>query len=119
MSEADFVWVPSEETKRQSQLGAFLARHGLADYQALHARAADDPDWFWNAVIRFFDIQFEQQYERVLDLSAGIPWARWCVGGRTNLVLSSLDAHMTTSVEPRLVVPFSAVRFMIPSRAIA
>ena len=69
-----FVWVPSEETKAASRLGAFLRRHDLNDYAALHARAARDPDWFWNAVIEFFDIRFEAPYDQVLDLSAGIHW---------------------------------------------
>ena len=102
--EANFVWVPSDEVKLASRLGEFLGRYGLADYPALHDRAADDPDWFWDAVIRYFDIRFDTPYERVLDLSAGIPWAKWCVGGRTNLVLSCLDAHMATPARSRLAI---------------
>ena len=96
-AESAFVWVPSDEVKRASRLGAFLARHGLADYAALHARAANDPEWFWDAVIRYFNLRFDTPYERVLDLCAGIAWPKWCVGGRTNLVLTCLDGHMATA----------------------
>ena len=93
-TDSEFVWVPSDEMKRASRLGGFLRLHGLADCAALHARATDDPEWFWDAVIRYFDLRFETPYERVLDLSGGIAWPKWCAGGRTNLVLSCLDAHM-------------------------
>ena len=103
-TEPEFVWVPSDGVKRASRLGDFLARHGLADCTALRARAADDPAWFWDAVIRYFGLRFEVPYERVLDLSAGIPWPKWCVGGRTNLVLTCLDAHMATPVRDRLAI---------------
>ena len=103
-TEPEFVWVPSDEVKRASRLGDFLARHGLADYPALRARAADDPGWFWDAVVRYFDLRFDVPYERVLDLSAGIAWPKWCVGGRTNLVLTCLDAHMETPVRDRLAI---------------
>ena len=96
MSAERFVWVPSEEIKSASRLGVFLRRHDLTDYAALHLRAARDPEWFWNAVIEFFAIKFAVPYDQVLDLSAGIPWAKWCVGGKTNLVLNCLDAHMGT-----------------------
>jgi acetyl-CoA synthetase len=104
VSAEEFVWVPSEEVKRDSRLGEFLGRHGLPDYPALHRRAAEDPEWFWNAVVEYFGIRFEQPYERVLDISAGIPWAKWCVGGRTNLVLNCLDAHVGTPTSARTAI---------------
>lgn len=97
-ADSEFVWVPSDELKRSSRLGGFLRRHGLADCAALHARAAGDPEWFWDAVIRYFDLRFDTPYERVLDLTGGIAWPTWCAGGRTNLVLTCLDAHMADDV---------------------
>ena len=101
MTAADFVWIPDDGIKAGSRLGAFLREHALADYAALHVRAEEDPDWFWDAVIRFFDIRFPTPYSRVLDLSEGIPWARWCIGGRTNLVLNCLDRHMAGPARDR------------------
>ena len=97
-TESGFVWVPSEELKRASRLGAFLGRHGLKSCDALRVRAAYDPEWFWDAVIRYIDLRFDTPYERALDLSVGIAWPKWCVGGRTNLVLTCLDAHMATAI---------------------
>ena len=28
-----------------------------------------------------------------MDESAGIPWTKWCVGGKTNIVLNCIDRH--------------------------
>lgn len=94
MSASLFVWEPSEETTRTSNLRAFLDAHGLADFAALCVRADDDPEWFWEAVIRYHNIRFYRPYERVLDLSEGKPWARWCVGGTTNLAMNCLERHL-------------------------
>ena len=59
MAGEDFVWVPSEELKAESRLGAFLREHGIADYAAMKILAASDPNWFWDAIVRFFDLRFE------------------------------------------------------------
>lgn len=104
MATGDFVWVPSEELKAASRLGEFLREHDIADYAALKVRAASEPAWFWDALIRFFDIRFETPYEQVLDLSEGIAWAKWCVGGRTNLVLTCLDRQMETSLREQAAI---------------
>lgn len=87
------AWRPSREIAEQSNLLAFLRAHGLADYDALIARSNEDPEWFWNTAIRHLDIRFYKPYARVLDTSQGVEWARWCVGGTTNIVLNCLDKH--------------------------
>jgi len=79
-------------------MAAFLRRHKLADLQALLDRADAEPNWYWHALLEFFDIQFVQPYSEVLDISKGIAWPRWCVGGTTNLVLNCLDRHRGTKV---------------------
>ena len=28
-----------------------------------------------------------------MDDSKGIPWTKWCVGGKTNIVLNCIDRH--------------------------
>ncbi len=94
MTTSQFVWEPGEEIKRASNLRAFLDAHGLDGFSALSARAGDDPEWFWDAVIRHHDIRFYRPYERVLDVSEGKPWARWCVGGTTNLTMNCLERQL-------------------------
>jgi acetyl-CoA synthetase len=92
-----FVWKPSQELLSRTTITAFLREHRLADYEALLARADADPRWFWDAVLRFFDVRFFRPYREILDTSAGIEWPNWCVGGETNLVLNCLDRHRGTA----------------------
>ena len=94
MGASEFVWQPDEEIVRASNLRAFLDAHRLADFAELSRRADDDPEWFYGAVIRHHDIRFYRPYERVLDVSEGGPWARWCVGGTTNLAMNCADRQV-------------------------
>lgn len=85
------AWEPTEEIIQKSNLLRFMRQHGIADYQTLLKRSEQDLDWFWDAFIRFADIQFYQPYTRVVDLTDGLPWPRWFVDGKINLVHNFLD----------------------------
>jgi len=93
-----YAWEPTPELIAQSNLTAFLKATGHADYDALAAAAEADPAWLMEEVFRFCDVRFYRPYERMLDLSRGEPWARWCVGGTTNIVLNCIDRHRDTPV---------------------
>ncbi|MGE5619529.1 MAG: AMP-binding protein, partial [Sphingomonadaceae bacterium] len=90
---AEIVWWPTPEYTDGSHLRRFMERHGLSGYEALLARAVRDPEWFWDAVVRDLDVRFYSPYRQVLDLSQGMPWARWFVGGSFNYVHNALDKH--------------------------
>jgi acetyl-CoA synthetase len=87
----EIAWRPTTEYIERSRLKAFLARHGLRNYEELLHRSVSAPEWFWPAVLDDLDIQFYEPYATILDTSDGMPWARWCVGGRLNIVHNCLD----------------------------
>lgn len=91
-------WEPSPDVARRTTIAAFLRRHGIVDLEELIARADAEPDWYWNALLQFFDIRFAQPYTKVLDVSKGIEWPVWCVDGKTNVVLNCLEKHKGTPV---------------------
>ena len=101
MTAAEIAWRPTAEYINRSRLNAFIERHGLRDFQELLSRSTGDPEWFWRAVLDDLGIEFYEPYTRVLDTSRGIPWARWCVGGRMNIVHNCLDRWMGTPVADR------------------
>src|SRR4051794_1948790 len=70
-----------------------MAAHAIERFEDLERRSIDDPDWFWDAVVKFLDIDFSTSYRQVLDVSDGIPWARWFVGGETNFAHVAVDRH--------------------------
>lgn len=95
------VWRPSEALVRTSNLARFfdsvgISQNGVEGYNELIARSAENPGWLWEQVIKFYELGFYHPYERILDTSKGAPWAEWCVGGTTNLVLNCLDKYRDT-----------------------
>ena len=90
----DYAWYPDENFKRAANWSRFIAAVGLPDYEALSAKSSADPQWFWDALIRHFDLRFTRPYQQVLDLEQGLEWPRWCVGGRINLAWNCLDRQL-------------------------
>jgi acetyl-CoA synthetase len=90
MSGAAVVWTPTEEQARGSRLWRFIQEHGCASYPELCQRAAQDPNWFWDALVRELGIVWSTPYREVMDTSAGIPFTRWFPGGRLNAYESAV-----------------------------
>ena len=93
---ADIVWRPDAAMVEQANLTRFMRAVGVDSFEALNERANQDPEGFHDALIRFLDYRFERPYVRVLDLEQGRPFARWCVGGVTNVVVNGLDRWRPT-----------------------
>ncbi|MHA7599202.1 AMP-binding protein [Alicycliphilus sp. T452] len=91
------VWRPDRGTVENANLTRFMRALGVDGFEQLNERAGADPGWFHDALIRFLDYRFEQPYEKVLDLGEGLPFARWCVGGTTNVVLNCIDRWRGTA----------------------
>ncbi len=85
------VWSPSEDYVRRANVTRFMRAHGIDGYDELIERSQGDIAWFWDAVVRDLGIEFAEPYRQVLDVSAGIPWATWFVGGRINLAHNCVD----------------------------
>jgi acetyl-CoA synthetase len=100
----DFVWHPTPELVARSNLQRFIEKHELGSYSDLMQRSTTDIAWFWDAVLSDLDIQFYKPYSRVVDLSEGKPWARWCVGSEMNIVHNMLDKYAGTEIDNRLAI---------------
>ena len=96
-SSSEIVWRPSADIVARSRLKAFMDCHGIGSLAQLQIRSTADIEWFWEAIFRELDIEFYQPYERVVDLSRGIAWPRWCVGAKLNIVHNCLDRRRGTS----------------------
>ncbi|MFQ5918601.1 MAG: AMP-binding protein [Thermoplasmata archaeon] len=78
-----------------------MAKHGLASHEELLSRSVQDNEWFWDAALEDLGIEWYTHPERVLDLRAGKPWARWFPGGKINLAHNGLDRHATGAAADR------------------
>jgi acetyl-CoA synthetase len=84
------VWSPDPEQARSSALRQFMAAHDCPDYPALCRRAAEDPAWFWDGLVKALGVVWSTPYRQVMDPSAGVPFTRWFVGGRLNAYESAV-----------------------------
>jgi acetyl-CoA synthetase len=96
------VWQADAALQQQSNLQAFMDRHGIADYASLYARSIEDVAWFWDAVMEDLGIEFYKPYSTILDLSEGVEFPRWCVDGEMNIVHNCLDKWQATPVRDRV-----------------
>jgi acetyl-CoA synthetase len=88
----------------QSNLRRFMARHRITSLDGLMQRSTADIDWFWNAVLQELDIRFYRPYSQVVDLSRGIAWPQWCVGGEMNIIHNCLDKYSGTGTDSRIAL---------------
>ncbi|MFQ5580463.1 MAG: AMP-binding protein [Nitrospiria bacterium] len=94
LSMDSIIWHPSEKLIKKSNIHRLMQRYQLASYEELITWSISDIGRFWNAVMIDLDIQWETPYQAVLDTSNGLPWTRWFIGGRTNIVTNCLDRHI-------------------------
>jgi acetyl-CoA synthetase len=70
-----------------------MKKHGISDWRQLVDKANGDVGWYWDAVNEDLGIEWFQKYDRTFDSSAGIPWTRWFINGRCNIVANAIDRH--------------------------
>jgi len=69
--------------------------------QRFHRRSIDDRDAFWTAESEA--IHWHKPFERVLDFSKP-PFAKWFVGGQTNLCFNAVDRWVATRGDERALI---------------
>ena len=65
----------------------------MSTYADVHRRSIEERDVFWSEQARLID--WHKPFEQVLDYSRP-PFARWFVGGRTNLCHNAIDRHLAS-----------------------
>src|SRR2546427_3473340 len=93
MSAVAPAWSPSSEQMQSSRLWRFMREHQCATYLQLCERAARDPDWFWDALVKELGIVWSRPYQAVMDTSSGLPFTRWFPGGLLNAYDSAVLRH--------------------------
>jgi len=80
-----FVWTPTAERLERTNVVRLWRKLDCESYHELHRISVEEPERFWPVLIDDLGIEFTRTWERVLDVSDGIEWAKWFVGGRLNL----------------------------------
>jgi acetyl-CoA synthetase len=80
------VFEPSPEFSRQAHIKS------LEDYERIYAEAEANPEKFWARIAS--ELHWFRKWDKVLDWQP--PWAKWFVGGQTNISYNCLDRHVAT-----------------------
>jgi len=102
------IWRPTPEYIENANLTQFMSQHGIADYDELIRRSAEDVAWYTDAFLKYLDIEFYEPYTQVVDLSGGIQWPKWCLGGKLNIVHNCLDKYVGTPTENKIAYIWEA-----------
>ena len=73
-------------------------------YRAFHERSIKDPDGFWSEQAKLID--WSKPFGKVLDYSRP-PFAKWFVGGETNLCHNAVDRHLASRGDQTALVYIS------------
>ncbi len=87
----DAAWRPGPDVLAESRAAGLLHALDAPDLETLQARATADPGWFWGAAVDDLGLAWQRRPRQALDLSDGIEWARWWVGGAFNHAQASVD----------------------------
>jgi acetyl-CoA synthetase len=89
------VYPPSEEFVSKARV------KGMDGYLDLYNRAKDDPEKFWGEFTAA-NIHWFEKWSRVLEWEA--PFAKWFVGGKTNISYNCLDRHIATHRKNKVAI---------------
>ena len=85
------VWRPDAATVNRAQLTRFLKLTGHSNFADLHRYSIENVPEFTQKVLEYLRLKFTRPYTKVMDISAGVPWAKWCTDGMLNISDSCLQ----------------------------
>ncbi|MEO6130974.1 MAG: AMP-binding protein, partial [Saprospiraceae bacterium] len=85
----DILWEPTDQDIRSSRLFQYRQwlkannHHESEDYESLWKWSVDQPDFFWQTIISFFDVRLHSPYKNVVSGGA-MPDVEWFEGATLN-----------------------------------
>jgi acetyl-CoA synthetase len=88
-----FAFVPSADHMASSNIARFMKKHGISGWRELVQKANSDTGWYWDAVNEDLGIEWFQKYDETYDSSDGLPWTKWFINGKCNIISNAIDRH--------------------------
>lgn len=85
------VWKPEQEQIESTRLYQWMKKSGFTDYDSFHQATTTRLEWMWEDACRELGIEWSVPYQKTLDLSRGLPYPQWFVGGEINATHNALD----------------------------
>ena len=93
------AWTPTTEIIERAQLTKFMRQTGAQDFDDLHRKSIENPEEFTHEVLKFLDIKFDPPYAKLLDLTDGVQFPKWCAGAGLNITEMCLDRWQTDEMK--------------------
>ncbi len=90
------IWEPTREFSEQTNVWRFMQRLGFHDLAQFLRFSWEQPEEFWDEMMREMDVEWFAPYRKVLDASRGPEWAQWFVGGKLNIAHNCLGRWAET-----------------------
>ncbi|WP_026695770.1 AMP-binding protein [Peribacillus kribbensis] len=85
------VWFPSEDYKKTTRMYKWMKKLGFEDYESFFLQSVDDISWFWEEAEKELGIEWNTPYKKTLELSNGLKYPHWFVGGKMNIVHNAIE----------------------------
>ncbi|WP_148629666.1 AMP-binding protein [Bacillus sp. E214] len=85
------AWIPDHRTISNLRLYKWIQELGFKDYDQFYAKSIEKPEWYWGEVEKELGFSWKTPYKKVMDLSNGIEFPDWYVGGTCNIVDSCIE----------------------------
>src|SRR5579871_5747195 len=85
------IWEPTREFIEQTNVWHFMARLGFSELEPFLRFSREEPERFWDELMREMRVEWFEPYRQVLDTSRGPEWAEWFLHGRLNIAHNCLD----------------------------
>ncbi|MEO0083855.1 MAG: acetate--CoA ligase [candidate division WOR-3 bacterium] len=93
MAENKEIYNPPVDLVRNANVTKFMEKHNIKTLDELLKRA-ENQEWFWSEMAK--ELEWYKPFEKVLEWN--IPFAKWFLGGKFNIVHNAVDRHMKTNV---------------------
>lgn len=85
------VWFPDQTLIESTRLHQWMKQLGFSEYDQFLQASVNDISWFWKEAEKELGIEWLTPYLQALDLSKGIKWPNWYVGGQLNVAHYGLE----------------------------
>lgn len=93
MTMSNWIWEPSQSFMEATNVYRFMHRLGFTNREEFLRFSGEEPEVFWDRIVKEVGIKWFTPYERVMDASRGPEWARWFINGKLNIAWNCLDRH--------------------------
>jgi acetyl-CoA synthetase len=103
------VYEPAQRFVESTNVHRFMTEYGIDDYDELRRRTTTridgEPDsgvsWFWDEVVDYLGIEFDEPYDAVRDDTGGPQFTQWYPGGRLNVAHNVVDRYADVDAPER------------------